>query len=51
MSKLNDYNELMEMIHRHYSAEQIEEYKSYSKMGVEETPKVTITVQTNTYGN
>ena len=51
MSKQDEYNELMEMIHRHYSTKKIEEYKSYSNMGVEEAPKVTITVQTNTYGN
>lgn len=51
MSKQDEFNELMEMIHRHYSAEKIEEYKSYSNMVDEDAPKVTITVNTNTYGN
>ena len=51
MSKQEEYNELMEIINRYYSVEKIEEYKSYSNMGVEEVPQATITVTTNTYGN
>lgn len=51
MSKQDEYNGLMEMIHLHYSTEKIEEYKSYTSMGVEDTPQAKITVQTNTYGN
>lgn len=51
MSKQNEYNELMEIIHRHYSTEKIEEFKLYSSMGVEDAPQTTITVQINTYGN
>lgn len=51
MNKQDEYSALMEMIHRHYSTKEIEEFKSYSNMGVKETPQATITVQTNTYGN
>lgn len=51
MSKQDEFNELMEMIHRHYADEKIEEYRSYSTMGAEETPKARVIVNTNTYGN
>lgn len=51
MSKQDEFNDLMDLIHRHYSAEEIEEYKSYSSMGMEDAPKVTVTVNTNTYGH
>lgn len=51
MSKQDEFNELMEMIHRHYSAEDIEEYIMYSNMGLEDAPRVSVTVSTNSYGH
>lgn len=51
MNKQDDFQDLMNIIHQHYSDEEISQYIAYSIMGVEESPKVTITIQTNTYGN
>lgn len=51
MSKQDEYNDLMDFIHRHYSDREIEEYNSYSCFGKEDAPQVTVTVSTNTYGH
>ena len=51
MSRQNEYNDLIDLIHRHYSVEQIEEYKSYSTMGVKESQELKVTVNTNSYGH
>lgn len=51
MSKQDEYNDLMDFIHHHYSDKKIKEYNSYSCLGKEDAPQVTVAVSTNTYGH
>ena len=51
MSKQDDFQDLMNLIHQHYSDEEISQYEAYSTMGVDDSPEVTITISTNSYGH
>lgn len=50
-SKQKEYNDLMDLIRKSYTEEEIEKFNSYSSYGKQTEASVQITTSNHTYGN